>query len=210
MWLVGVSALVLLMACANVANLLVARSIRRRREIAVRLAVGVSRGRLLMQLLSESTLLAIVGGAVGVLVAQWGGGLLRGLLLPDVEWTAPVLDPRVIVVTALIALVAGLITGLAPIRQLARTDVVSDLRTGGRGVSLRGSPMRRGLLVLQAAISVVLLVGAGLFVRSFRNVRSVDLGFQPEHVIVAELSARGTPIDSVRRIQLMEQLRSAP
>jgi putative ABC transport system permease protein len=206
-WLVGVSALVLLMACANVANLLVARSIRRRREIAVRLAVGVSRGRLLMQLLSESTLLAIVGGAVGVLVAQWGGGLLRGLLLPDVEWTAPVLDPRIIAVTVLIALVAGLITGLAPVRQLARTDVVSDLRTGGRGVSLRGSPMRRGLLVLQAAISVVLLVGAGLFVRSFRNVRSLDLGFQPEHVIVAEVAARGTPIDSVRRIQLMEQLR---
>ncbi len=142
-WLVGVSVLVLLMACANVANLLVARAIRRRREIAVRLAVGVSRGRLLTQLLSESTLLAIVGGAVGVLVAQWGGGLLRGLLLPDVEWTAPALDPRVIVVTVLLALVAGLITGLAPMRQLARTDVVSDLRTGGRGVSLRGSRMRR-------------------------------------------------------------------
>jgi putative ABC transport system permease protein len=206
-WLVGVSALVLLMACANVANLLVARSIRRRREIAVRLAVGVSRGRLLTQLLSESTLLAIVGGAVGVLVAQWGGGLLRGFLLPDVEWTAAALDPRVIVVTVLIALVAGLITGLAPMRQLARADVVSDLRTGGRGVSLRGSPMRRGLLVLQAAISVVLLVGAGLFVRSFHNVRSLDLGFQPEHVIVAELSARGTPIDSARRIEIMERLR---
>jgi len=206
-WLVGVSVLVLLMACANVANLLVARAIRRRREIAVRLAVGVSRGRLLTQLLSESTLLAIVGGAVGVLFAQWGGGLLRGLLLPDVEWTAAALDPRVIAVTVLLALAAGLITGLAPMRQLARTDVVSDLRTGGRGVSLRGSRMRRALLVLQGAISVVLLVGAGLFVRSFHNVRSLDLGFQPEHVIVAELSARGTPIDSARRIEIMDRLR---
>ena len=206
-WLVGVSALVLLMACANVANLLVARAIRRRREIAVRLAVGVSRGRLLTQLLSESTLLAIVGGAVGVLVAQWGGGLLRGVLLPDVEWTAAVLDPRVIVVTVMLALVAGLITGLAPMRQLARSDVVSDLRTGGRGVSLRGSGMRRVLLVLQGAISVVLLIGAGLFVRSFHNVRSLDLGFQPDRVLVAELSARGTPIDSARRIELMERLR---
>ena len=206
-WLVGVSVLVLLMACANVANLLVARSIRRRREIAVRLAVGVSRGRLLTQLLSESTLLAIVGGAVGVVVAQWGGGLLRRFLLPDVEWTAAALDPRVIGVTVVIALVAGLITGLAPMRQLSRTDLVSDLRTGGRGVSLRGSRMRRGLLVLQGAISVVLLIGAGLFVRSFHNVRSLDLGFQPEHVIVAEMSARGTPIDSARRIELMERLR---
>ena len=206
-WLVGVSLLVLLMACANVANLLVARSIRRRREIAVRLAVGVSRGRLLTQLLSESTLLAIVGGAVGVLVAQWGGGLLRGFLLPDVEWTAAALDPRVIAVTIVIALVAGLITGLAPMRQLSRADLVSDLRTGGRGVSLRGSRMRRGLLVLQGAISVVLLVGAGLFVRSFHNVRSLDLGFQPEHVILAEMSARGTPIDSARRIEIMQRLR---
>ena len=206
-WLVGVSVLVLLMACANVANLLVARSIRRRREIAVRLAVGVSRGRLLAQLLSESTLLAIVGGAVGVLVAQWGGGLLRRFLLPDVEWTAAALDPRVIGVTVAIALVAGVVTGLAPLRQLSRTDLVSDLRTGGRGVSLRGSRMRRGLLVLQGAISVVLLIGAGLFVRSFHNVRSLDLGFQPEHVIVAEMSARGTPIDSARRIEIMKRLR---
>lgn len=206
-WLVGVSILLLLMACANVANLLVARAIRRRREIAVRLAVGVSRGRLLTQLLSESTLLSLVGGVVGMLVAQWGGGLLQGLLLPDVEWTEAVLDPRVILVTAILTLVAGIVTGLAPVRQLARADVVSDLRNGGRGASLRGSRLRRGLLVLQGAISVVLLIGAGLFVRSFHNVRSLDLGFQPEHVIVVEMAARGTPIDSARRIEIMEQLR---
>ena len=206
-WLVGVSVLVLLMACANVANLLVARAIRRRREIAVRLAIGVSRGRLLMQLLSESTLLALAGGAVGVLIAQWGGGILRGLLLPDVAWTTSALDLRVVVVTVLLALFAGLVTGLAPMRQLSRADVVSDLRSGGRGVSLRGSRMRRGLLVLQGAISVVLLIGAGLFVRSFHNVRSLDLGFQPEHVIVAEMAARGTPIDSARRIEIMERIR---
>ena len=206
-WLVGVSALVLLMACANVANLLVARAIRRRREIAVRLAIGVSRGRLLTQLLTESTLLAVAGGAVGVLVAQWGGGLLRGVLMPNVEWTAAGVDPRVIGVTVALALVAGLITGLAPMRQLTRTDVVSDLRTGGRGVSLRGSRMRQSLLVLQGAISVVLLIGAGLFVRSFHNVKSLDLGFQPEHILIAQMSARGTPIDSARRLELMERLR---
>ena len=206
-WLVGVSVLVLLMACANVANLLVARAIRRRREIAVRLAVGVSRGRLLTQLLSESTLLAVAGGAVGVLVAQWGGGILRAMLLPNVQWTNAALDLRVVALTVLLALVAGLLTGLAPMRQLAQTDVVSDLRTGGRGVSLRGSRLRRSLLVLQGAISVVLLIGAGLFVRSFHNVRSLDLGFQPEHVLVVELAARGTPIDSARRIEVMDRLR---
>jgi predicted permease len=149
----------------------------------------------------------VAGGAVGVLVAQWGGGLLRGVLLPNVEWTAAAVDPRVIGVTVALALVAGLITGLAPMRQLTRTDVVSDLRTGGRGVSLRGSRMRQSLLVLQGAISVVLLIGAGLFVRSFHNVKSLDLGFQPDHILIAEMSARGTPIDSARRLELMERLR---
>jgi predicted permease len=162
---------------------------------------------LLTQLLSESTLLAVAGGAVGVLIAQWGGGILRAVLLPDVEWTSTALDLRVVALTVVLALAAGLITGLAPMRQLSRADVVSDLRSGGRGVSLRGSRLRRSLLVVQGAISVVLLIGAGLFVRSFHNVRSLDLGFQPEHVLVAEVSARGAPIDSARRIELMDQLR---
>ncbi|HEU4643340.1 MAG TPA: ADOP family duplicated permease [Gemmatimonadaceae bacterium] len=206
-WLQGVSALVLLMACANVANLLVARAIRRRREIAIRVAVGVSRGRLLAQLLSESVLLALAGGVAGVLVAQWGGGVLRAVLLPDLEWGTALFDPRVLLFAAAMALAAGLVTGLAPLRQIASADVVSSLRAGGRGASLRGSPLRRALLVVQAAVSVVLLVGAGLFVRSFHNVRSLDLGFQPEHVLAVEVTARGTPLDSARRERLMERLR---
>jgi predicted permease len=207
LWLMAVSGLVLLMACANVANLLIARALRRRREIAIRQAIGVSRGRLLAQLLTESTLLALLGGVAGVLVARWGGALLRTVLLPNLDWSNGMFDHRVLLFAGVVALGAGLITGLAPIRQLASTDVAGALRNSGRGTSVRGSRLRKSLLVAQGAVSVVLLVGAGLFVRSFHNVRSLDLGFQPEHVLIADVTARGTPIDSVQRDQLAQQMR---
>ena len=206
-WLAGVAVLVLLMACANVANLLVARALRRRREIAIRQAIGVTRVRLLMQLLSESTLLALLGGVAGVLVAQWGGGLLRTFLVPNVEWAGRLVDGRVLLFTVALALVAGLLTGLAPIRQLANADVITALRSSGRGASLRSSTLRKALLVVQGAVSVVLLIGAGLFVRSFHKAQTLDFGFQPEHVLAVTVSPRGTPIDSARREQLMERLR---
>jgi predicted permease len=205
-WLMAVSGLVLLMACANVANLLIARALRRRREIAIRQAIGVSRGRLLAQLLTESTLLALLGGVAGVLVAHWGGALLRSVLLPDLDWSSGIFDQRVLLFAGAVALGAGLITGLAPIRQLASTDVASALRSGGRGASLRSSRLRRMLLVVQGAVSVVLLVGAGLFVRSFRNVRALDLGFQPEHVLTVGAIARGTPLDSAQKEQLAQAM----
>lgn len=202
LWLMAVSGLVLLMACANVANLLIARALRRRREIAIRQAIGVSRARLLAQLLTESTLLALLGGVAGVLVAHWGGALLRTVLLPDLDWSSGIFDQRVLLFAGVIALGAGLVTGLAPIRQLASTDVASALRSGGRGSSLRSSRLRKTLLVVQGAVSVVLLVGAGLFVRSFRNVRALDLGFEPQHVLTVGVTARGTPLDSVQKEQL--------
>ncbi len=206
LWLMAVSALVLLMACANVANLLIARALRRRREIAIRQAIGVSRGRLLAQLLTESTLLALLGGIAGVIVAHWGGSLLRSVLLPDLDWSNGIFDHRVLIFAGVIALGVGLVTGLAPIRQLSSSDVAGTLRTSGRGTSLRSSRMRKGLLIVQGAVSVVLLVGAGLFVRSFRNVRALDLGFQPEHVLAIGVTARGTPLDSVQRDQLAQQM----
>lgn len=206
LWLMAVSGLVLLMACANVANLLIARALRRRREIAIRQAIGVSRGRLLAQLLTESTLLALLGGLAGVLVAHWGGALLRSVLLPNLDWSGGIFDQRVLLFAGIIALGAGLVTGLAPIRQLASTDVASALRSGGRGTSLRSSRLRKTLLVVQGAVSVILLVGAGLFVRSFRTVRSLDLGFQPEHVMTIGVTARGTPLDSAQKDQLAQAM----
>jgi len=143
----------------------------------------------------------------GVLVAQWGGALLRSVLLPTLDWSGGVFDHRVLLFAGVIALGAGLLTGLAPIRQLSRSDVATVLRSGGRGASLRSSRLRKGLLVVQGAVSVILLVGAGLFVRSFRNVRSLDLGFQPEHVLTAGVSFRGVTLDSMQRQLLAQQMR---
>ncbi|HKG92102.1 MAG TPA: ABC transporter permease [Gemmatimonadaceae bacterium] len=205
-WLAGVSALVLLIACANVANLLLARAVRRRREIAVRIALGVSRGRLLGQLLTESLLLAAAGAAAGVMLAHWGGGVLRALLLPDVEWAGAVSDARTLLFVGAAAALAGILTGLAPAVQLSNPSVAHTLKAGGREGSLRKSRLRTALLVLQGAISLMLLVGAGLFVRSLHNVRTLELGFDPERLLYVSYEARGTQLDSARREGLMDEM----
>jgi predicted permease len=183
LWLAGVAGVVLLIACANVANLLLARSTRRAREIAVRVALGVGRGRLVSQLLTESLLIGLLGGAVGLALAAWGGGLLRTMLLPDVDWSGGTLDVRLLGATALAAIVAGVLAGLTPALQAGRVDVSGALKAGGREGSVRRSRTRDALLVLQVALSLVLLIGAGVFARSLHNVRSLDLGFDPERVL---------------------------
>jgi predicted permease len=173
----GVALIVLLITLANVSNLLVVRATRREREIAIRRALGVSRGRLFGQLLTESVVLALIGGAVAMLLAFWVGAALRGLLLPDVKWATAVLDLRVVGVAAFASLVIGVLVGLAPALHAWRPELLGTLRAGGKIDGYRRSHLRNGLLVAQAALSVVLLVGSGLFVRSLRNVRAVDVGF---------------------------------
>jgi putative ABC transport system permease protein len=205
-WLAGVALLVLLIACANVANLMLARSVQRRREVAVRMALGVSRGRLLAQLLVESLVLALAGGVVGVLLAHWGGGVLRAVMLPDVDFTGTAADPRVLAFTAVAAMLAGLLTGIAPALQLSRPDIAGAVKAGGREGTLHRSRLRSTLLVVQGAVSVVLLVGAALFVRSLHNARSLDLGFDPERVAYVGFSLRGTPLDSVARRALLARM----
>jgi putative ABC transport system permease protein len=197
---------VLLIACANVANLMLARSVQRRREIAVRMALGVSRRRLLAQLLVESLVLATAGAVVGVLLAHWGGGVLRAVMLPDVDFTGVAFDGRVLAFTATIAALAGVLTGLAPAVQLSRPDIAGAVKAGSREGTLHRSRLRSTLLVVQGAVSVVLLVGAALFVRSLHNARSLDLGFDPGRVVYVGYSPRGTVLDPAARRALLERM----
>ncbi len=206
-WLAGVAAIVLLIACANVANLLLGRALRRRREIAVRLALGAGRRRMVRQLLTESSLLALMGGAAGLFIAHFGGGVLRRALLPGVDWSAvPLLDPRMLLFAAGMAVLTGLLTGLIPAWHAGRTDLNVSLKAGGREGSRSRARLQSGLLVAQAALSVMLLVGAGLFVRSLRNVHSVDLGYEPSRLIVVRSNMRGERLTRAERAALTQRL----
>jgi predicted permease len=188
-------------------NLLLARALRRRREIAVRIALGVSRGRLLMQLLIESVLLASLGGVAGLALAQWGGGIMRTALLnEDTAAISAFTDGRTLMVVALLVVTAGLLTGLAPIFQATRDDVAAALKAGAREGSVQRSRLRSGLLVFQAALSVVLLVGAGLFLRSLVNVRNLRMGYDAQRLAWIELTARDEKSDSVHDVLLRQQL----
>jgi putative ABC transport system permease protein len=206
-WLTGVAAIVLLIACANVANLLLGRALRRRREIAVRIALGAGGRRLLRQLLTESSLLALFGSAAGVLMAHFGGGILRRTLLPDVDWSAvPLLDGRLLLFAGALAVVTALLTGLIPAWHTGRTDLNTSFKEGGREGGRTRSRMQTGLLVAQAALSVMLLVGAGLFVRSLRNVHAIELGYDASRLIVVQPNMRGERMTQPERAALAERL----
>jgi predicted permease len=205
----GVALIVLLIACANVANLLLARALTRRREIALRLALGVSRGRLARQLLTESLTLALLGGGAGLVLAQWGGAVLRALLLPGWPSTRVIDDPRTLIVALLCTLAAALATGLAPVVQAARHDLAGSLTAGGRDTGARHSRLRPLLLVFQATLSVVLLVGAGLFVRSLSKVQGLWLGYDVDPVLVVTINRRGVTMSDTTQRQLEARLTEA-
>jgi predicted permease len=205
-WLGGVAGMVLLIACAIVANLLLARALRRRREIAVRIALGISRTRLAMQLITESVLLSAAGGLLGLMIAQWGGGVLRTALLGDVVEVSAFADPRLLAFAATLAIVTGLLTGLAPVFQAGRADVAASLKAGAREGTVHRSRLRAGLLVGQAALSVVLLVGAGLFLRSMQNVKNVRLGYDADRLAWVDLVDRGVKLDSNEQVAIREKM----
>jgi putative ABC transport system permease protein len=212
--LVGVSMIVLIIACANVVNLLLARAVRRRREIAIRLALGVARGRLLRLLLAESGVLAALAAALAVLVAYWGGAVLRAVLLPDVHWDHGPLDARVVALALATALGAGLIAGLIPALQSASPELTSSLRIGTGSEAIQNSRLRSSLVIAQSALSVTLLVGALLFVKSLSNVRHLDIGFDAASVVTVSARLDDHPASDstfVPRIrELAERLKTVP
>ncbi len=192
--LMGIVGLVLLIACSNIANLQLVRVAERRREIAVRLALGAGRGRLLRQLLTESTLLALAGGAVGLLFAVWTARLLVTFKPPlpiPLNLDVP-LDWRVLGFTLGLALITGILCGLAPALRASRPAVVAEIKDDsaglGAGAGYRRFGLRNVLVVSQVAISTILLVGAGLFLRSLGNAQSIDPGFQLRKGVVVQVA----------------------
>jgi len=208
LWVVGVAAIVLLIACANVANLMLARAQRRRREIAVRLALGVSRGRLVFQFVTEGLLLALIGGVAGLVVAQWSGAAIRTMMLPEGSSFNLGADWQTIGVTAACVLAAALLTALAPAFVAVRSSLVTSLKSGARegGATYRASRMRSALLVVQGALSVALLVGAGLFVQSLRNVTNIPLGYDVNTVLEVIPDFRELDMDSAGAVALRRRL----
>ncbi len=185
--LAGVAAIVLLIACANIANLLLVRAVRRRHEVAVRVALGVSRFRLLAQFLTEGAILSALGAAAAIIVAAWGGSLLRTLILPYTHWATPALDFQVLGFTLAVALTAGTAAALFPALRGSRVDIVSALKPGSRGGEHSRSRVRSALLAAQTALSLVLLVGAGLFVKSLRELHSVPTGYAADELAFASI-----------------------
>jgi predicted permease len=187
--LLGAVGFVLLIACANVANLLLARAPAREREMAIRTALGARRGRLIHQLLTESVLLSLIGASLGVLFAGWGVDALIALSPESVpRLNEVVLDRRVLLFTGLVALLTGIAFGLVPAITESRPQLHDALKEGMYGTSAGRGRLRGALVVAEVALSLVLLVGAGLMVRSFLALQRVDPGFRPDHALMVRVS----------------------
>jgi predicted permease len=215
--LFGAVFFVLLIACVNVANLLLARATAREREMAVRSAVGAGRGRIVRQLLTESLLLAVISGAAGILLAQWAIDALGALgpeQLPRLQ--AVSIDGRILLFTLALTLLTGVLFGLAPALQAGQVNLNELLKEGGRsGAGNRQRRLRDALVVVEVALALVLLVGAGLLVRSFWKLQQVDSGFDHERVLTANLLLRGARYDNGPKIiafqkQLLERVSALP
>jgi putative ABC transport system permease protein len=223
--MLGAVSFVLLIACANVANLMLARATSRQREVAVRSALGAGRGRIVRQLLTESVLVALAAGVIGVFIGVWGLELIRNAFPAEdqvpyyIVWQ---IDWRVVVYTMTVAVFTGIVFGLAPAAQATRTNLVASLKEGGRGSGAggRGNRLRSTLVVAEVALSLVLMVGASLFVRSFMNLQHHDGGidvrrlmtmrfYMPGDRYESDLTKRQRVEDVVRRIEALPGVQSA-
>jgi putative ABC transport system permease protein len=209
---------VLLIACANLANMLLAKSVARTKEVAIRAALGAGRGRIVRQLITESVVMALLAGAVGVLLALWGSRLLVALAPGDVPRLGEAgIDARVLAFALGVSVSASLLFGLAPALQTLRVDLNKSLkqstaRTGGGSIADR---MRGALVVAEIALSMMLLTGAGLLLKSFVALQNVALGFRAERVLMMEASVPASDLESARRAtrfydELLPQVRSIP
>ena len=204
-----VVALVLLIVCANVANLLLSRATTRQKELSVRLSLGATRTRLVRQLLTESLLLAAMGGALGLLVGYWGRQLL-----PGAPGQTTALNWRMLMFVLLVTGLTGLVFGIAPALRGTAMNVNSALKETGRSVVGARSVLSKALLVVQVAISLVLLVGAGLFLRTLNNLRHVDVGFNPQNLVLFRVNPALNRYDEKRMVALyrdmLDRLGSVP
>jgi predicted permease len=223
--MMGAVGFVLLIACANVANLMLARASGRQKELALRAALGASRWRIVRQLLTESAIVALIGGLLGVFIAFWGIDLLRGANPADAAKYAPGWDQLGINLPVLgftigLSLLSGLVFGLAPALQVSKPNLNDALKEGGRQGSSGSNRLRSSIVVFEIALSLVLLVGAGLLTRSFMSLLKTDPGFKPDHLITANLilpaakykddpSRAAFYTDLVQRVQAVPGIQSA-
>jgi putative ABC transport system permease protein len=214
--LLGAVGLVLLIACANVANLLLARAAARQKEMAVRTAMGASRARLVRQLLTESVLLAVVGGGLALLLAVWGIDLLLAFSPASIPRKHEIrVDGAALVFTFTVALITGVLFGLAPAFQVSRFNLNETLKEGARGSTGSRNRVRSLLVVAEVALSLILLIGAGLLIRSFARLTATDAGFNPQNVAAINLSvssSRYSEVDKQGRFfkQVIENVRAIP
>jgi len=206
LWLLGVATAVLLIACANVGGLMLARGVHNRREIAVRAALGASRVQLFGELFLESGMLALAGGVLGFVASRWADGLIRRFILTDLAVVASPLDVRLVALAVGVTTVTALASGVWPATRAVRGSLIGEIANAARSVSIPHARARRLLLVAQLALAMVLVVGAALFTTSLRNARALDIGMSLDSVLVSDLDLAGAGYTPERAHALIDPI----